>query len=838
MRALRFAGPARRWDEAFPVGNGRLGAMVFGGAAAARVQVNDARAWSGHPGGPALALADLRARGVGPQTLADLRAALAAGRHDEAARLAQAFQGPYAQAYQPFADLVVDVRAGRAPGPDGRACGALRSAGRRLDLRDGTVTERLVAGAAGAADDDAVVVTWFASAPDGCLHGRWRSSGATFGWRVLLAGAHPGEVRGPGGPDEPDVLGACITVELPYDVAPGHEPDLPARTPHGPHATLTGVATVRVATDGRATALGAHVDVVDATWVELVLATATTSRWPEPGPLRDPADAERDAVSRARAALPRSAAAGDAAQARHVADHRALADATRLELVPARPAEGEPAGDELVLPDEVDRDTRSSLARRTQAAFAYGRYLLMAASRPGAPPANLQGVWNDEHRPPWSSAYTLNINLQMAYWPAESTGLGACVAPLVDHVRLLAHEGAAVARELYGCDGWVAHHSSDVWGWSLPVGRGHGDPAWAAWWMGGAWLARHLWDRYEYTADVEVLRDVWPMLRGAAAFVVDWLVPDGRTPDGLAPSPSSSPENDRVVDGRPVALCVGSTLDVALARDVVAHALVGARELGLDDPLVDRWTHALVRLPRPGVGRDGLLREWPDDAPARDPHHRHLSHLVGLYPLDELVVLGGAAPPTGDPSARAVPTVGRDVAEAARASLDARGPGSTGWSMAWKAALRARLGDRAALEPLLDDALVLSRQDAPHAGGLLPNLFSTHPPFQVDGNLGLVAAVAEALLTSVGTCVRLLPALPAAWPAGTVVGLRARGALGVDLRWSAGRLDEVVLRPERDGERELVHGTLVRRVRLRAGQEVRLDGRLVELAPGRVDRAS
>ncbi|UJP41317.1 glycosyl hydrolase family 95 catalytic domain-containing protein [Cellulomonas palmilytica] len=807
---LRFAGPARRWVEAFPVGNGRLGAMVHGGVHDARVQVNDATAWSGRPGGPAAALADLSARGVGPGTLARLREAVAQGRYDEAASLAQDLQGPYAQAYQPFVDLRVDVTRHDESVGDG-----LRYGGRALDLRDGVVTEHLeVPDGPGRLD-----VRWYASAPDSCLHARWRATGTRFGLTLRLVPAHPAPdavaeyVAGGAVPG-----GAAVLVELPFDVPPGHEPDLPDRTPRGDEPSLVGAAVLRVATDGRVTWSHDRAVVVGATWAEAVLATATTSRWPHPGPLRTVPQARADASARADAALPADPAAGDAAERRHVADHRALADATRLSF-------GAPV--DLLLPDALDRAAGTPLAHRAQAAFAFGRYALMASSRPGAPPATLQGVWVDEHRPPWSSAYTLNINLQMAYWPAEPTGLGACVAPLVDLVRLVAANGTAVARELYGCDGWVAHHNSDVWGWALPVGRGHGDPAWAAWWMGGVWLCRHLWDRYAYSLDEDVLRDVWPVLRGAAAFALDWLVPDGA--GALVPSPSSSPENERLVDGRPVALCAGSTMDVALVRDLLTHCLEAVDVLALDEPLAPRWADALARLPRPSVGPDGLLREWPDDAPARDPHHRHLSHLVGIFPLDEL--LGDAArSPREHPSDPTVPGVGRPVAEAARASLDARGPGSTGWSMAWKAALRARLGDGPGFEEVLADALVLSHEDGPQAGGLLPNLFSTHPPFQLDGNLGLVAAVAEALVSATRTRVRVLPALPRSWPDGEVVGIRAVGALVVDVRWSAGRLVEVVLHAARDEEREVVHEGTVRRVRLRAGCATRLGAGLVDRA--------
>ncbi|MBD8059837.1 glycoside hydrolase N-terminal domain-containing protein [Cellulomonas sp. JH27-2] len=783
---LRFAEPARRWEEAFPLGNGRLGAMVHGGVEAARVQVNDATAWSGRPDGPATALAELMAAGVGPGTLDDLRTSLDEGRDGDAVRLAQRFQGPWAQAYQPFVDLTVSVQPG------------LRYAGRTLDLATGVVSERLV---------DAgreITATWFTSALDGALHGRWQATGGRFRWSAALTSPHP--LHGQGLRDG-RVVGRRVRVDLPVDVSPTHEPLAPGVTHGAPGEGLTGVAVQLVSTDGTSAVDGEQLVVDGATWIELVLITGTTSPWPASGPLRPVAVVQAETSARATRALPTDRAAGDAAERDHTREHADRLGGTSLRL-------GPPV--DLLLPSALDEAPQPALA---QAVFAFGRYLLLASSRPGSPPVTLQGLWNQDLQPPWSSAYTLNINLEMAYWAAESAGLSSCHDALFDHLGLLAEQGTAVARDLYGCRGWVAHHNSDVWGWALPVGGGHGDPAWASWWSGGPWLCRHLWDRYEHTLDRAFLRDVaWPLMVGAAQFCLDWLRPDGA--GGLVPHPSTSPENARLRGGRAVALCAGSTMDVALTRDLLEHVVEAAAVLGLGQDVADECAAALALLPHPSVGPDGLLREWPDDAPAQDPHHRHLSHLVGLYPLGQIDVERTPA-----------------LAGAAARSLAARGPGSTGWSMAWKAALHARLGDGPGVGDVLAGALVRAPEqpDGPWAGGLLPNLFSTHPPFQVDGNLGLVAAMVEALVGSSRTQLRLLPALPPQWPDGEARGLRVRGGLSVDLRWEHGALVEAALHPDVDQTREVRLADRTCTVRLAAGRPVRLDATLA--TPDLVGRA-
>lgn len=413
--------------------------------------------------------------------------------------------------------------------------------------------------------------------------------------------------------------------------------------------------------------------------------------------------------------------------------------------------------------------------------FQHGRHLLVASSRPGTLPANLQGVWNPHAEPPWRSNYTLNINTEMNYWPAEPTALAECHEPLLEFLHGLAESGARVARELYGLPGWCAHHNTDRWFLATPV---QGDPAWANWPMAGAWLCLHLWERYEFGGDAVRLRErAWPLLLGAAEFCLAWLVEDRGE---LTTAPSTSPENHYLTaDGREVAVGVGATMDLALTWELLDRVVRAGAVLGED---VGRFAEALARIPEPPVGSDGRVLEWRDEWAEPEPEHRHLSHLVGLYP--GVRIERGSA-----------------LAQAARRSLEARGPGGPGWSHAWKAALWARLGEggRAA--------------DSLAGMPLHPNLTCANP-FQVDGSLGYTAAVAELLLQSHRGVLELLPALPPSWPTGRVTGLRARGGIAVDLEWRDGELRSVALTADRVCEVQLVCGGRRLAQRLAAGGRV------------------
>ncbi|GAA2787760.1 glycosyl hydrolase family 95 catalytic domain-containing protein [Crossiella cryophila] len=785
---LFWPDPAEHWNQALPLGNGRLGAMVFGGIGTARIQLNDATVWSGTPGGPAAALADVLAAGAGPARLAEVRTALLAGDHRLAEKLLMTFEGPYSQEFLPFGDLLLTLD------------GAGDYHGRYLNLDNGIIREKSTV------DNRKVLRETWVSRPSGTVTVSLTVTGGALDaglalsspLRTVLSTADPG--------------GLVLGVEIPVDGAPLHEPEVaePLRYADGPVDGYDpfGVLALRLNTDGAVSAVDGRLVVTGLTRLLITLATSTSAadHWTgAPGRTRQSHIATATGIA-ARAARRDPAEL----RAEHEADLRPLLAATTLRI-------GEQRGGVVDVAREVLSGNNEQLTATVL--FQWGRYLLAAASRPGGgPPANLQGIWNTDLRPAWSSNYTININTQMNYWPAESTGLSECHDPLFDLLDRLAVTGTEVARELYGARGWVTHHNTDPWGYALPAGMGHGNPSWALWMLGGAWLVQHAWDRYEYTVDGDFLRERgWPLLRGCAEFCLDWLVEstDGR----LDTLPGTSPENlFHAAGGSPESLTHSPTMDVALIRAVLTRCLAAAEVLGLrQDPVCLEIDSVLPRLRPLPITAGGWLGEWAQDLPEVDPQHRHMSQMVAVFPLNQIN-------PDDTP----------ELAEAARNLLDRRGNGAMGWSWAWKIALRARLGDGEtarelfleASRPFTGDPHRNAPVDGSEWGGLLPNLFSTHPPFQIDGNYGFTAALAELVVQSHGSAVHLLPALPQAWPDGAVTGLRCRGGLAVDLTWQDGQLTQCVVRRlsgDPDRPIRVRHRDRTTEVRLDVGASARLD---------------
>lgn len=749
---LHYEAPAQHFEESLVIGNGTLGAAVYGGVEEDRLSLNDLTLWTGEPCANKVFNPDAWKHIEGVRALLDNEDYVAAD------KAYQAVEGEYTQNYQPLGTLTLTNLSGND------ATGYNRT----LTLSEAIARVQY----AGQQRE------YFASAPDSVMVIHITAApGHKINQRIGLHAMLNTQLKVSGNDLICDGYAA-------YQSEPNYidHPVMRSQDDRGIHfRTIVRALPLKGGHVSAVSNYGLMVSDCD----ELLILVANVTSFN--GRYKDPVKEGRDYKTLVKNRIEKASAKPlSVLRDAHVADFSRFFNRVKLNL-------GTTAPEIAQLPTDVQLQQYGAMQQHNpdleELYFQFGRYLLISCSRTEGVPANLQGLWNEHLLPPWSCNYTSNINLEENYWAAETANLSEMHQPMLQFVMSLPESGSITAKNYYNVQrGWCLGHNTDIWGLTNPVGRGEGDPCWAAWNMGGAWVSTHLWEHYTFTLDRDFLTQAYPALRGAADFCIGWMIEK----DGyLLTSPCTSPENRYLIPetGQTGATFYGGFADIAMIKECLLDTRAAALELGIDAAYCDTLTQALKHLLPYRVGQRGNLQEFLHDWEGEDPHHRHQSHLYGLYPGHHITVKGTPK-----------------LAKAAARSLEIKGPKSTGWSTGWRINLQARLHNG---QMAYETYRKLLTYIAPRGkgGGTYPNLLDSHQPFQIDGNFGGCAGVVEMLMQSSYQpgqlpVIELLPAIPEAWKAeGSVEGLRARGGFEVSFSWKKGRVTHYDINPLHPGQR-------------------------------------
>ncbi len=771
---LWYKSPARYFEETLVLGNGKMGASVFGGMESDKIYLNDATLWSGEP-------VDANMNPEAYKNIPAIREALNNENYQLADELQHKIQGKFSQSYMPLGTLFIDFNHTGEP----------VNYYRELDISNAVSTVSFeVAGVKYTREyfisyPDQVMVIRLTSSKKGALNFAVRfQSQLKYKWMIkeselFASGYAPTTAK-------PNYLGD-IKDAVVFDKDRG--------------TRFSSLIEIRNS-DGNTFITDSSSGLKNASSATILVSVATSFNGFNRNPVTQGLDHESVARKQLKAAASKSY---EDLKKAHLADYQKYFKRVKLDL-------GNTAAPNLPTDERLIRYATGQEDKNLEILyFQYGRYLLISSSRTPGVPANLQGIWNPYIRPPWSSNYTININAEENYWLAENTNLSEMHMPMMTFIKNIAETGKVTARTFLGTGGWMACHNSDIWAMSNPVGDfGHGEPVWANWYMGGAWLSTHLWEHYLFTQDKEWLKNEgYELMRGAAVFCLDWLVEKNGE---LITSPSTSPENKYInSDGYHGATLYGGTGDLAMIRACMQQAVSASVVLNTDAEFRSNLEEALKRLRPFSIGKKGNLQEWYYDWNDEEPQHRHQTHLFGLYPGHQIT-----------------PDATPELADACRKTLEIKGDETTGWSKGWRINLWARLYDgnraykmyRELLKYVPPDGMQINYSGG---GGTYPNLFDAHPPFQIDGNFGGSAAVAEMLLQSDGNVIRLLPALPDAWDKGSVIGLCARGGFEVSISWEDHLAKSAAITSKTDNRCKILANGTVHELNLKAGQTINLN---------------